>query len=56
MTPIGDLEIRSQRPVIALSRDRLGCKYFGDRHEREETRRLAHQAGSSGGEMRPPRP
>ena len=45
MTPVGDLEIQSQRPVSALFRDRLGYKCLGDRHEREETRRLAHPAG-----------
>lgn len=56
MTPVGDLEIQSQRPLIALFRDRLSYKYLGDWQEREETRPLAHHAGSSGGEMRPPKP
>ena len=56
MTPIGDLEIQSQRPVIALLRDHLGCKCLGDWHEREETRRLARRAGTRGVEMRPRKP
>lgn len=30
MTPVGDLEIQSQRPVIARFSDRLSYKYLGD--------------------------
>ena len=56
MTLVGYPEIQSQRPVSALIRDSLGCICFGDWYEREETRRLAHRAGSGGGEMRSLKP
>ena len=38
MTPVGDLEIRTQRPVIALFRHGLGYRYLGNCHEREDNR------------------
>ena len=38
MTPVGDLEIKTQRRVIALFRDDLGYRYLGNWHEREGNR------------------
>ena len=35
MSPIGDLEIQTQRRVIELFRDRLGYEYLGDWKDRE---------------------
>ena len=40
MAPVGDLEARTQRRVIALLRDRLGYKYLGDWRERVDNRNI----------------
>ena len=40
MTPVGDLEIKTQQRVIALFRDRLGYRYLGNWHERKDNRNI----------------
>ena len=36
MTPVGELEIKTQRRVIALFRDGLGYRYLGDWRDRDD--------------------
>ena len=40
MTAVGELEIKAQRRVIALFRDRLGYEYLGDWRDREDNRNI----------------
>ena len=40
MTRVGDLEIKTQRRVIALFRDRLGYEYLGDWRDRDGNRNI----------------
>ncbi|MCY4648648.1 MAG: type I restriction endonuclease subunit R [Gammaproteobacteria bacterium] len=40
MTRVGDLEIKTQRRVIALFRDRLGYEYLGDWRDRDDNRNI----------------
>ena len=40
MTPVGDLEIRTQERVIALFRNRIGYRYLGNWHERSGNRNV----------------
>ena len=40
MTRVGDLEVKTQRRVIALFRDRLGYEYLGDWRDRDDNRNI----------------
>ncbi len=40
MTAVGDLEVKTQRRVIALFRDRLGYEYLGDWRDRDDNRNI----------------
>jgi len=40
MTPVGDLEIQTQRRVIRFFRDNLGYTYLGNWHERDDNRNI----------------
>ena len=43
MTAVGELEIRTQRRVIALFRDHLGYAYLGNWHERHDNRNIERE-------------
>ena len=40
MTPVGDLEVKTQQRVISIFCDRLGYRYLGNWHEREDNRNI----------------
>ena len=40
MAAVGDLEVKTQRRVIALFRDRLGYEYLGDWRDRDDNRNI----------------
>ena len=40
MAAVGDLEVKTQRRVIALLRDRLGYEYLGDWRDRDDNRNI----------------
>ncbi len=40
MAAVGDLEVKTQRRVIALFRDRLGYQYLGDWRDRDDNRNI----------------
>ena len=40
MTPVGELERKTQRRVVALFRDSLGYRYLGDWRDRDENRNV----------------